>query len=411
MITPRFKSNNAKVAFGRRQVDFNEDGTLHLLVDAAAKRYSEIYLDAGTPPPIDMPPIDPPPPVDVPPPPPPVEPPASGTITPATFSAALAAATGGETLRLAPGNYGAMISAKVYPGPVTIESINPADPAVFSDLALTRARNIHFRAVRFKYDYVPMTNNAFRVFVMRGCEDLSFVDCEFAGDRRPEIAPKIALPASDGFCPQGCKRVLVQNCKFHTFRSGIHVEQECDDIRFIGNDIYGMRSDGMIVVSSTNVLIENNYIHDFDGEGLTDHRDCIQLWTNGALTASSNITIRKNRLHIGRGIYSQCIFIRNEEVDTGRRGADFHYKNILIEDNDLQNCQTHGISVGATDGLIVRRNSVAYVDNDHPGTVLHLARWGRTSGQIVPKINVFAGAVVEDNTFSGAPWFTGPRVT
>ena len=101
MITPRFKSNKAKLAAGIRPVDFRDDGTMFVLVPP--RTWSEIYLDAGTvapPAPVDLPPVVPPvvvvPPI--------VTPPVAG-ITPATLVAAIAAAKAGDTLLLGAGSY------------------------------------------------------------------------------------------------------------------------------------------------------------------------------------------------------------------------------------------------------------------------------------------------------------------
>ena len=50
--------------------------------------------------------------------------------------------------------------------------------------------------------------------------------------------------------------------------------------------------------------------------------------------------------------------MRNELVDKGLAGPEMFYRNILIEDNLIVNAHTHGITVGETDGLTIRNNTI-----------------------------------------------------
>ena len=108
--------------------------------------------------------------------------------------------------------------------------------------------------------------------------------------------------------------------------------------------------------------------------------------------------------------------MRNDVVDKGLAGKEMFYRNVLIEDNRIFNHLTHGITVGETDGLIVRGNSLeaAPLDMNNPTTQWFVAKWGAQAGISVPKINMSpasTGVVLAGNTFAGAPWFTGSRIT
>ena len=149
-----------------------------------------------------------------------------------------------------------------------------------------------------------------------------------------------------------------------------------------GNDVHDVRSDGFDFANVDNVLIEQNYLHDFvQAPGSGDHADMIQFWTSGTTSPSTNIVIRGNFLDSGTGLPTQSIFMRNEMVDTGAAGDAMFYQNILIEDNVIHNAHVHGITVGETHGLTIRNN-----------TILHNADSGNTGLVDVPTINVAAAS-------------------
>jgi parallel beta-helix repeat protein len=50
--------------------------------------------------------------------------------------------------------------------------------------------------------------------------------------------------------------------------------------------------------------------------------------------------------------------MRNEMVDSRGAGKEMFYRNILIEENVILNAHLHGITVGETDGLVIRNNTV-----------------------------------------------------
>jgi len=84
----------------------------------------------------------------------------------------------------------------------------------------------------------------------------------------------------------------------------------------------------------------------------------IQFWTLGSTRPSTDVVIRNNVLDIGAGDWTQSLFMRNEEVDQGRAGREMFYRNITIEENIIINGHLHGITVGETDGLAIRNNTV-----------------------------------------------------
>ena len=68
--------------------------------------------------------------------------------------------------------------------------------------------------------------------------------------------------------------------------------------------------------------------------------------------------IRDNVLSSGSGLFTQSIFMRNDQVDQGLAGDSMFYRNITIANNIIVNAHLHGITVGETDGLLIRNNTV-----------------------------------------------------
>lgn len=308
--------------------------------------------------------------------------------TSAELYAALSRAQGGETILLAEGDYGGL---SLWPGVgfsydfasnVTIASLDPEKPATFTWLNLWDAQNLTLDGVVFDYDYKEGDATSLRPMSIRSSTNISITNSLFDGDSATGTNS-----AADGYgsaialSVRGSENITVEGNEFTNWWRALTVENS-KNIEVTNNEINNIRSDGMDFVDVQGVLIEDNYIHDFRASRATgDHVDMIQFWTTGTTEPSTDITIRNNVLDIGDGNWTQSIFMRNEMVDTGQAGREMFYRNVLIENNTIYNSHLHGITVGATDGLVIRDNSVLHV----PDTFL---AGGGSSGVHVPTIRV-----------------------
>ena len=164
---------------------------------------------------------------------------------------------------------------------------------------------------------------------------------------------------------------IANNEFFNWYRAGVFLD--VDDLNVIDNDVHSIRSDGFDFVEVNDVLIQGNHIHDFVANLESgDHLDMIQFWTTGTTNPSTNITIRGNILNSGAGDWTQSIFMRNEMVDLGLAGTEMLYRNILIENNVIYNAHAHGITVGETDGLTIRNNTILYNATMSDGSTVHV---------------------------------------
>mgnify|MGYP000663394828 CR=1 FL=1 len=282
---------------------------------------------------------------------------------------ALAKATGGDTIRLQAGDYGSLNLGEAteyeanYDSPVTIVSANPSSPASFSGLNLGKVSNLTFDDIAFDYEFQAGDPGWIQPFVISESSNVTILNSVFDGD----VASGTGT-VSDGYGTGG--GLIVSNStgfvldgnEFHTWGLALSV-RESSDIQVTRNDVHGIRSDGFNFAAVESVLIEDNYLHDFiAAEGSGDHLDMIQFFTTGTDTPSTDIIIRGNNLDIGDGDWTQSIFMRNGVVDQGAAGSEMFYQNVLIEENVILNGHLHGITVGETDGLTIRNNTVLSID-------------------------------------------------
>ncbi|MBP1807286.1 right-handed parallel beta-helix repeat-containing protein [Rubellimicrobium aerolatum] len=326
------------------------------------------------------------------------------TITVSTqqeLSSALARATGGETILLAPGDYGDLAlrsSNFASPSPaVTIASADPADPASFSGLGLHGVSNLRLDGLLFDYTFSSGDPAFSSPFAVSGSTNIAIVNSVFDGDVAQGVSSvSDGYGTARGLSVSNSSGVTIEGNEFRVFYRALVVGNS-SDILVKDNDIHSIRMDGMNFADVQGVTIEGNYIHDFQASLLSgDHRDMIQFWTTGTSEASRDIVIRDNLLDIGLGDSTQSIFMRNEEVDSGRAGEELFYRNVLIENNTIINAHLHGISVGETLGLTIRDNSVLHADG-------RLAD-GQDPSVEIPRISVAAAStdvLIEGNLSGG----------
>ncbi|WP_417463033.1 right-handed parallel beta-helix repeat-containing protein, partial [Kordiimonas sp.] len=322
---------------------------------------------------------------------------------------ALASATGGDTIELAGGDYGrlTLINGKTgfdvtFDTAVTIRSVDADHLASFSGMNLNGVSNLTFDDVVFDYNFSQDDPVSIRPFSINGgSNNISIKNSIFEGD----VASDVLDSNVDGFgygtglSVRDSSNISIENNEFFNWHRGA-IFAQVEGLLVAENDVSAIRSDGFDFIEVKSVLIEKNHIHDFSApEGSSDHRDMIQFWTSGTDSPSVDVIIRDNILDIGTGAWAQSIFMRNEEVDLGRAGTEMYYQNILIENNTIYNGHLHGITVGETDGLTIRNNSVLQA----------LGGLNDLSGGVsIPKINLKPGStsvVIEGNVTSAISGF------
>ena len=335
--------------------------------------------------------------------------PATITVsTAAELMAALGAATGGETILLAAGDYGKLFLSNVdFATNVTIRSIKSAE-ATFSSIDIRGSRNITLDSVTIDYKAASGAPVWIRAFNLVNSNNITIGNSIFDGDLATGTGIGDGRGTGIGLAVTNCTNVSVDGNEFYDWHRGATFGT-VSNLTVTSNDVHRVRSDGFDFANVDDVLIESNYFHDFLGAppGSGDHMDMIQFFTNGTDSPSTNVVIRANILNSAGGDLTQSIFMRNEEVDTGRAGTAMFYRNILIEDNVIYNAHTHGISVGETAGLIVRNNTILHNEDAGSGQLvyvptIHLANASTrvvVENNIVPRLSLTqtADRIVHNN--------------
>src|SRR5680860_719990 len=306
------------------------------------------------------------------------------------LSNALANATGGETILLASADFGALdLKGSQYASNVTIKSADSSSMASFSQAYLNQSSNITFDAIKFDYNYSAGDRTFASKFRVENSSNITFTDSIFDGDSATGAGN------GKGLVVRGSTNVDVIDSEFHSWWKAMNFSTT-DDINILGNNIHSIRSDGINLGRVQNVMLEQNYIHDFVGlAGAKDHRDMIQIQRSSG-DGSSNITIRDNIMDMGTGDYTQGIWAGTDKFN--RADPTNWHQNIVIEGNVMYNAHTNGIAIHATDGLVIKENTLLAVPRAISG------------GITIPKIIVStdsANVTVEQNIASGLYGDTG----
>ena len=288
------------------------------------------------------------------------------TVTSAAeLNQALSQASGGETILLAAGDYGRVNIKTQYASNVTIKSADSNAPAEISELRVTGASNVTFEDVIFDYTFSGQAKS-YSPFQIRSSSNITIKDSIFAGDVASGVsAVDNGYGTGNGLYVRGSSDVVVENNEFFDWRVGVHVSAS-SDVAVSGNNIHSIRADGMYLDGNQGILVEGNYLHDFERSFQSgDHADFIQV--SKTHSPSSDVTIRGNIIDMGAGDYAQAIFMGN--AGTNPNDPALFYKNVLIEDNVIFNAHTHGISVGSAQDVTISNNTVLAVPGQLTGGV------------------------------------------
>jgi len=315
---------------------------------------------------------------------------------------ALAKAAGGDMIELAAGDYGALnLNHRTnfdftYDSPITIVSANSTNPAVFSSMNMVGASNITFDNIEFDYTFEADDALWNKPFSISDSTNITIKNSVFDGDMASGTGT-----TSDGYgtgfglSVWSSSGVTVDNTEFKSWWKAATFNR-VSELTITNNNIHDIRSDGINLSEVQSVLIEGNYIHDFRVSLESgDHADMIQvIATTHSETVTENLTIRGNTLDIGEGNITQMIYMANGKYDETQDDA-WLYQNITVEDNLIRGSHVHGISVGATNGVIIRNNTM--LNAEHPDGVAAPVIRTNMSTNVLIEGNAVPGIVSADN--------------
>ncbi|WP_281932173.1 PKD domain-containing protein [Roseibium album] len=321
----------------------------------------------------------------------------------AAMAAALAADAGWTIKLRGDGDYS---SAKWEPGTfeptqtVTILADDRSNPPVFDQISFDGTDNIIADGVRIKWTIPDQSDptDPYRQetgFVIVNSAGVTVLNSVFEGDfiDNPD-ADQDGNPTGLAIQVRASSDVLFEDCEAFNWRSGFSNVQT-DGVTTRRCEFHDFRQDFYSGNEVRDCLIEYCEFHSpiYNPFGANEHKDFIQFTTSNATTQTDGVTIRYNVFNPrDRAVFSQSIFMRNEQVDKGDATfAEMAYLNILIEYNLIYN--TNGIGVGEANGVTIRHNTC--LKNEDVGT---------TGGGSDPRlifVNDYLNVLVENNVTHG----------
>lgn len=302
---------------------------------------------------------------------------------------AISNAQAGDTIVLAPGNYGNVkIANRAFSGPITIISADSSNVAHFDRLLVDKSSNIVFK--QLDIGGAPVSTDTYSSLTnVLSSSNITFDSIHFHGSLDGN-------PTGDksGLSVRLSNLVKIVNSEFEQLFRGAWFQQS-NNIDVSNNRIHDIRSDGLDFSAVTQVVIDGNKFTNFykqDG----DHPDAIQFWSANETTASTDIIIRNNQITQGVGAPMQGIFLKDETTI-------LPYERVLIENNLVyESGMPNGITVTGGKTITMRNNTVVSIAGDAYTTKIRLENIagasvaGNLTDQFV-QLGINSGIVFDNN--------------
>lgn len=293
----------------------------------------------------------------------------------AELSNALAAATGGENILLSAGEYDELfIKDLSYDSSVTVSSLDPDDPAVFTDsVTFVRADGLVLDGLVFDSETFSDGSLTAPLLFLHSCENVTMTDLVFTGAIPTEEEGVDAYAADTtrndyitgygyetGLRIHNSENVTLENATFLDLRYAIYVG-ESSGVSLTEMSIEQVR-EGIMFYETQDMIISDSVFQNFtpwlgmddasyDGD-VHDHPDMIQFWGDNSTTGVHDITITGNTFITETGSSTQTIFGHL----SGASSDDVTATNFTVTDNLIINGHPHGISLGDVDGAVISGN-------------------------------------------------------
>ncbi len=280
----------------------------------------------------------------------------------ASLTAALAAATAGDTISLAAGNYGVVnLAQRSFSSAITITSENPAQLAHIDRVNFQNVSGVNFKALDIGIGLAPGEPDYSKVISLNSVQRITIDGVRLHGSLDSD-------PKNDGFgvTIRSSSDIVIKNSTLEQFSSAISSYQ-VTGLQVLNNEFHDLRIDGVISVGVSNVVIDGNKFHDFDSVA-GDHADAIQFGSYGLTTIASNIRVTNNVTWQGKGDGFQSIFFNDE---TGV----LPYTDVVIENNVATvNDGYNGLAVLGGKNVTIRNNTIVSQNGTGEGYWIRLER-------------------------------------
>jgi hypothetical protein len=283
----------------------------------------------------------------------------------------LKSARGGETILLAPGNYGDVSLASIQPrSVVTIKSADPNNDALFTSLKLTRVNNLTFDDIDVTHVLAPGEREWESAIRVNASNNISFVGIDLSGSRNGNH-----FDDGNGLFVQASSRIAVLNSTFHEFNNAV-IFNKSSDVILAGNHIQDA-AEGVNISEVNGGLFQGNYVTGIrPNVSRGDHSDAFQVQNGGNNGVSNDLVFNNNVIMVDQ---AQGIFITNAKTSQG-----VMHTNIVVSNNYIEGNLRHAIGLGGVDGLQVVNNTIR--DADGPGIVPGLTTMNLSNAVIANNI-------------------------
>lgn len=260
------------------------------------------------------------------------------------LKAALRSAGKGDTILLAPNDYGPLVIRRFSKGgDVTIASLDPSNPATLGNVNIDGASDLVLR------DLAITIENGTGVAVGASSR-VRLENLKIHGQPVGDV-----IGSGNGASVKRSSDVSIVGSEFRNLAHGISI-RDIQNLRIERNYFHKIRADGIHGGGPNGLKIRSNVFTDFYRVS-GDHPDAVQLWTTHATEPSKNITVEGNLILRGEGLRAQGIFITDQSL--GR----FPYENVVIRGNVVAGSMYHGITLSSAKSPVIENNLVLGYDD------------------------------------------------
>jgi hypothetical protein len=279
-------------------------------------------------------------------------------------------AHGGDTIALAPGDYGNVtLENRQFSTAVNITSQDPSQAAMFTGLIMRNDKGLNVSHMEFNLagETIPTP------FIVNQSSNisLSYLNVHGSLDGNPQ-------DDTSAMMVQNSTNVQVTNSEFQQAQFGLaHFDDQ--QLLVSGNSFHDIRCDGVHGHGSSYVTISDNTFTDFYPIGTVatggDHPDAIQFFTLNTSVKAHDLTVTGNTIVRGDGAAIQGIFF-DDEV------GNLPFQNVSITNNTVIGETYNGISVYHAANVTASGNLVqGYADKTSYLRLAHVSGATLTNNQ------------------------------
>lgn len=231
------------------------------------------------------------------------------TLTPATFPAALKAATSGSVLELGPGDYGnLLVSGRTFAEPLRIVAADRANPPTFNTVRVKASDGVRLEGITVAFKPTLTTTGSQNVVFVDGSRRVTFAGGKITSGPAingiPETETKLdasgnvkGWPLGRGFYVQASTDIEISDSEVWGTQRGL-LTYKSTSVRFLKNEVHDVRRT-FILGDACDLTVEGNYLYGskpwrWGQTPIGDHGDFIALFLPSGAPPMTNVRVIGN---------------------------------------------------------------------------------------------------------------------